>query len=65
MDRITAHNANFIREASVADKEQIKKLKERNQALAEENKELKRQIAKLVSINARYELQYGNSHSKS
>ena len=65
MDRITAHNANFIREASVADKEQIKKLKDRNQALAEENKELKRQIAKLVSINARYELQYGNSHSKS
>lgn len=58
MERITAHNANFIKEASVADKEQIRKLKERNKALAEENRELKGQIAKLVSINARYELEF-------
>lgn len=64
MDRITAHNANFIKEASQADKEQIRSLKERNKALTEENRELKVQVAKLVSINARYELQFGNFRNK-
>ena len=60
LERIIAHNANFIKEASSADKGKIRKLKERNKALIEENRELKEQIRKLVSINARYELQFNN-----